>query len=334
MDINKQLLILQNISGNIPFYDKVLDVRGAPLKACAVDIFQMNIGKICNLSCKHCHVDAGPSRTEIMGIGIMQKCLEILTDYNIPIIDITGGAPELNPNLEWFIREAAKFNRRLMVRSNLAILHDDEYSKYIDIFAVNQVEIVASLPDYIGTKTNRQRGNGVFEKIIGIMRILNGRGYGRERSGLKLNLVHNPVGAYLPGSEKALEHEYKTRLRNDHGIVFNNLFCLTNIPAGRYLEYLIQSGNYEEYINELCNNFNPTALDNAMCRNTISVSWDGTLYDCDFNQMLDLEIDHGSPSNIFEFDIAKLGRREINVHNHCYACVAGSGSSCQGCTVS
>ena len=268
-----------------------------------------------------------------MGEAIMEKCLEILEANRIATIDITGGAPELNPRLEEFIREAAQLNRRLIVRSNFTILRDAPYRKYIDVYAANQVEIVASLPDYTGSKTDRQRGEGAYDEIVEMLQILNSTGYGKKQSGLILNLVHNPVGAYLPGSEKALEHEYKSRLSNNHGIVFNNLFCITNVPAGRYLEYLVSSGNYEAYIDELCSNFNPAALDRAMCREIISVSWDGTLYDCDFNQMLDIKINHGIPDNIFDFDMRRLSAREIMVDNHCYACMAGSGSWCQGCTV-
>jgi radical SAM/Cys-rich protein len=333
MTVSEQLGLLENINGHPPFYEKVLDGRQVPLRALAVDILQMNVGKVCNLNCKHCHVGAGPARTESMDRTVMEQCLEVLAACDIPTVDITGGAPELNPHLEWFIEKAAPLGRRLIVRSNLVVLYDAPYARYIDVFAAHGVEIVASLPDYTGARTDRQRGNGAFAKIVAMMQTLNGRGYGREGSGLALNLVHNPVGAYLPGSEKALEHEYRTRLGGDHGIVFNSLFCLTNIPVGRYLEYLVRSGNYEAYIGELCSRYNPAAVERAMCRNTVSVAWDGTLYDCDFNQMLGLRMTRGTPDHISRFDPAKLSSRVIAVNNHCYGCVAGSGSSCQGCTV-
>ncbi|OPY89169.1 MAG: molybdenum cofactor biosynthesis protein A [Syntrophaceae bacterium PtaU1.Bin231] len=333
MDIAEQLCILQNTTSHTPFYQKVLDDRQLPLTAYAVEILQMNVGRSCNLNCKHCHVEAGRARTEVMGREVMEACLDVLAGNDIPTIDITGGAPELNPDLAWFIAAAAPLKRRLIVRSNLVVLHDERYTRYIDIFAEHGVEIVASLPDYNGARTDRQRGTGTFDKSIAILKILNQKGYGAPDGRLALNLVHNPVGAYLPGNEQALEHEYRTRLGGDHGIVFNSLFSLTNIPIGRYLEYLVRSGNYEDYINDLCTNFNPSAVDRAMCRNTVSVAWDGTLYDCDFNQMLDLKISRGNPGHIRRFDIDKLSTREITVNNHCYGCTAGAGSSCQGCTI-
>jgi radical SAM/Cys-rich protein len=202
----------------------------------------------------------------------------------------------------------------------------------MNVFAQNKVEIVTSLPDYLETKSDRQRGAGVFGKVIDSLRVLNSLGYGMKGSGLLIDIVHNPVGAYLPGPQAALEHEYRERLLAEQGVHFNKLFRLTNLPVGRYLDYLIESGNFEDYLSDLCHSFNPAAVKNVMCLTTLSVGWDGSLYDCDFNQMLGLTVNHGAPSNIMNFDMDKLKNREIILNNHCYGCVAGSGSSCQGAT--
>jgi radical SAM/Cys-rich protein len=220
----------------------------------------------------------------------------------------------------------------LIVRSNLTLLLEEPYRHFMDVFAQNKVEIVTSLPDYLETKSDRQRGAGVFAMVIKALRELNSRGYGMKNSGLYIDIVHNPVGAYLPGSQAALEHEYHERLLTEQGVHFNQLFCLTNLPVGRYLDYLIESGNFEDYISALCHSFNPAAVKNVMCLTTLSVGWDGLLYDCDFNQMLGLTVNNGSQTNIMNFDMDKLKNRKIVINNHCYGCVAGSGSSCQGAT--
>ncbi|MFA5021435.1 MAG: DUF3641 domain-containing protein, partial [Patescibacteria group bacterium] len=235
--------------------------------------------------------------------------------------------------LEWFLREAGNLGKRLIVRSNLAILLDDAYAGFIDVYAKNRVEVMTSLPDCHNDKTDRQRGSGLFSRIIQAMKLLNQKNYGWEESGLVLNIVHNPVGAYMPGAQKELEAEYKRRLFNDHGIVFNRLFCITNMPVGRYLEYLLKSGNFEDYMADLCGAYNPQAAENVMCRSTISVGWDGVLYDCDFNQMLGLRVNHGMPYTIMDFNMEKLRSRQIVIGNHCYGCTAGKGSSCRGTTV-
>jgi radical SAM/Cys-rich protein len=332
MEACDQLRILGQI-GDIPsLSEKIRQANMFPLCAKGIDILQINLGKRCNLCCRHCHVDAGPQRTEIMSMPILDKCLEVLSSFPISTIDITGGAPEMNPHLEWFIEEAVRLNRRLIVRSNLTLLLTEPYRHFMDIFARNKVEIVTSLPDYLETKSDRQRGTGVFGKVIDALRELNSRGYGMKDSGLLIDIVHNPVGAYLPGSQTALEHEYHERLEAEQGVHFNQLFCLTNLPVGRYLDYLIESGNFEDYLSVLCHSFNPAAVKNVMCLTTLSVGWNGSLYDCDFNQMLDLTVNHGAPSNIMNFDMEKLKDREIVINNHCYGCVAGCGSSCQGAT--
>ena len=326
MEPAEQLRHLAWVPGDISFHSKLRD----PLVAEDIQIFQLNVGRRCNLACKHCHVSAGPQRSEMMERAVFEKCLQVLSEHPIGTIDITGGAPEMNPNLPWFIREAAKLGRRLLVRSNLMILHQDQYREYVDLYADNQVEVVASLPHYNAQRADRQRGEGVFSQVIRMMRELNAKGYGQPGSGLILDLVSNPVGAYLPGPQAHLAHEYRQRLAAEHGVVFNNLFVLTNSPVGRYLEYLIRTDNYEDYMTELINAFNWSAVDHVMCRNTLSVGWEGGLYDCDFNQMLALPVDHGAPSHIDIFDFDLLKTRRIVIANHCFACTAGAGSSCQG----
>jgi radical SAM/Cys-rich protein len=262
----------------------------------------------------------------MMSKETLQKCLEIIkaTD-SINTVDITGGAPEMNPHLAWFIGEIAKLNRRLLVRSNLIILLEDKYSHLIDVFADNNVEIVGSLPCYLEENVCQQRGKGTFERSIKALQILNQKGYGSGKGGEILNLVYNPVGAYLPGSQSELELEYKDHLKNNYNIVFDRLFCITNMPIGRYRDDLERNGELEKYEHALLDAYNPDAAENVMCRTTISVRWDGKIYDCDFNQILDLSI-----GDIDSFDAEKLAGREVNVGDHCFACTAGAGSSCQG----
>lgn len=330
MNAGEQLRILDRI-GDIPSLEGTIrKMNRFPLTAKGVEILQINVGKVCNLSCRHCHVNAGPQRTEVMSRPVLEKCLEVLCSSSITTIDITGGAPEMNPHLAWFIQEAAPLDRRLLVRSNLTLLLEEPYRHLMDVFVQNKVEIVTSLPDYLENKSDRQRGAGVFRKVIDALGELNARGYGQPESDLRLDIVHNPVGAYLPGSQAGLEHEYRKRLRDEYGVCFNQLFCLTNLPVGRYLEYLIASGNFEDYFSSLWHLFNPSAVDHVMCLTMLSVGWDGSLYDCDFNQMLGLSVNHGAPKNIMDFDFDRLKNREIVINNHCYGCVAGCGSSCQG----
>lgn len=327
MDAAEQRLFLCNIPGSQSFGEKLQQ----PLVAEDIQILQMNVGRRCNLTCKHCHVSAGPDRQEMMDRAVFEKCLQILSDYPIDTIDITGGAPEMNPHLPWFISEAGKLGRQMLVRSNLLILREPRYRHYVDLYADNKVEVVTSLPHYHAQQADRQRGAGVFDRVIQMMRVMNTKGYGQPGSDRQLHLVFNPVGAYLPGSQTALMHEYKQRLADEHGVVFNQLYCLTNCPVGRYLDYLIRSDNYDDYMSALVQAFNRSAVEGVMCRTTLSVAWDGKLYDCDFNQMLEIPVNHGAPTHIDIFDFEKLKTRRIEVANHCYACTAGAGSSCQGC---
>ncbi len=329
MEIKEQLEVLSN---SFSFSEKLREVGQYPIRTVEVDILQLNISRKCNLACKHCHVEAGPDREEMMSREVFERCLEVIGRSSISTLDITGGAPEMNPHLEWFIGEASKVAGRLIVRSNLVILKDERYRKFIDIYTRYGVEVCASLPHYDRERMDRQRGCGSFDGVVEVIGELNGRGYGIEGTGLVLDLVHNPVGAYLPGNQGALEHEYKVRLYEAYGIRFSNLFCIVNMPLGRYLEYLLRTGNFDDYMIELVNAFNPCAAKNVMCKNTLSVSWDGSLYNCDFNQMLCLPVNIGGRGNIMEFSPGDFGGCEIVVHNHCFGCTAGSGSSCQGAT--
>lgn len=332
MTPKEQLAVLENIRGVKNFAEILKATQSFPLKAAKIEVLQINLGKKCNLSCKHCHVEAGPRRMESMSRAALETVFKVLKQSPaITTIDITGGAPELNPNLEWFLNESAKLNRRLIVRTNLVILLEEKYRKFIEIYARNKVEVVGSLPDYHPEKADRQRGKGSFENCIKALKLLNDKGYGKIDRGLTLDLVHNPVGAYLPASQQALEQEYKKRLRDEYGVVFNQLFCIANIPIGRYLEYLLRTDNYTDYVRELFKQYNPRNVPDFMCRSMISVGWDGKLYDCDFNQMLGLTVFYPEIQTIDQFDYDKLSRREIVVLNHCYGCAAGSGSSCQGC---
>ncbi|MDZ4712447.1 MAG: arsenosugar biosynthesis radical SAM protein ArsS [bacterium] len=299
-----------------------------------IEIFQINMGKMCNQTCKHCHVDAGPDRKEIMTKETMMQCLEALENSDIQTVDLTGGAPEMNPDFKWFVEEIKKLNRHIIVRCNLTIILANPKFHYLPkFFSENRIEVVSSLPYYQKSNTDRQRGDGVFESSIKALKLLNESGYGKENSGLILNLVYNPTGAFLPANQSSLEKDFKTELFSKHGIVFNNLFTITNMPISRFLEYLLDSGNFEYYMEKLISSFNPSSVPNVMCRNTISIGWDGYLYDCDFNQMLDIKVNHSSPDHIKDFNTESLNSREIMTGNHCFGCTAGTGSSCGGAVV-
>lgn len=256
--------------------------------------------------------------------------MQALAKTDIPTVDITGGAPELNPHFRWLVEQASGLGRHVTDRCNLSVLLLPAQADLSEFLARHRVEIIASLPSYRANQTDAQRGDGIFEKSIEALRLLNRLGYGQSGSGLTLNLVYNPVGAFLPPKQDAIEAQFRKELRIRHGVEFNHLYTITNMPISRFLEFLVESGNYEGYMERLANAFNPTAATGAMCRYTLSVGWDGTLYDCDFNQMLDLPLSHGTPSHIRDFDAAQLHQRLIVTRNHCYGCTAGSGSSCGG----
>lgn len=332
-DSDNQLEVLQKAPERFPpFQQKLEEIGMMPLKPTGVEIFQVNMGRMCNQVCKHCHVDAGPDRKEIMTRETMQQCIDVIRDNpSLKTVDLTGGAPEMNPDFRWFVTELKELNRHVIVRCNLTIIMANK--KYYDLpqfYKDNNIEVVSSLPFYTASRTDRQRGNGVFEDSIKALQMLNEVGYGKDGSGLMLNLVYNPAGAFLPPAQEALEKEYKAALMKDFGISFNNLFAITNIPINRYLDYLLVSGNYEQYMEKLINAFNPAAAANVMCRNTLSIGWDGYLYDCDFNQMLDLKIACAGKQHISQFDLEAFNKRDIIVKQHCYGCTAGSGSSCGG----
>ena len=314
------------------FHEKMAGAGLFPLRPVAPAVLQINVGKMCNQVCKHCHVDAGPDRKEIMTRETMQLCLDSLAQTDIPTVDLTGGAPEMNPDFRWFVEEISKLGRKVLVRCNLTIIvANKKYHDLPEFFKKHGVEVVSSLPFYSADKTDRQRGEGVFEDSIRALRMLNAVGYGQQDSGLVLNLVYNPSGAFMPGPQAALQQQFKRALSKDFDIVFNELFAITNIPVSRFLDYLIESKNYAGYMEKLVTAFNPVAAVGVMCRNTISVGWDGGLYDCDFNQMLDLTV--ASPvQHIRDFDATTLGQRTIVLNQHCYGCTAGTGSSCGGAT--
>ncbi len=317
----------------IPFQQKLEGIGLYPLQPTSLEIFQINMGKMCNQVCRHCHVDAGPDRKEIMTRETMQQCLEVLQhSTSFTTVDLTGGAPEMNPDFRWFVEAIKKVNPRvkIIVRCNLTIIRaNKKYHDLPDFFKANSIEVVSSLPFYTKDRTDRQRGDGVFDDSILALQMLNAAGYGIENSGLALNLVYNPAGAFLPPAQPGLEKEFKERLKKDFNISFNNLFAITNLPISRYLDYLLQTGNYEKYMEKLASGFNPAAAANVMCRNTISIGWDGYIYDCDFNQMLELKVDCSS-KHITLFNARTLQNRSIVVNQHCYGCTAGAGSSCGG----
>ncbi|MBI4400404.1 MAG: arsenosugar biosynthesis radical SAM protein ArsS [Nitrospirae bacterium] len=326
----EQLRILASTEACPPFETRLHTAGLHPLHATGITVFQINVGKLCNQTCRHCHVDAGPDRLEIMTRETAELCIQALAWTDIPTVDITGGAPELNPNFRWLVEQATSLGRHVMDRCNLSVLLLPSQADLAEFLARHRVEVVASLPYFRPSQTDAQRGDGVFEKSIRALQLLNRLGYGTEDSGLLLNLVHNPVGAFLPPKQEAIEAQFRRELSRHHGVVFNRLYTITNMPISRFLEFLVESGNYEGYMERLANAFNPATAAGVMCRYTISIGWDGTLYDCDFNQMLDLPVGHKAPRHIRNFDPVQLQTRRIVTGNHCYGCTAGSGSSCGG----
>ena len=310
------------------FEQALADSGLAPLRASGIRVFQINVGKLCNQTCQHCHVDAGPHRREIMTQETAELCMSALRQTAIPTVDITGGAPELNPNFRWLVEQSRELGRHVIDRCNLTVLLLPSQSGTAEFLARHQVEVICSLPYFLAEQTDAQRGGGVFEQSIEALRRLNTLGYGRPDSGLLLNLVYNPVGAFLPPAQHAVEADFKRELGRRHGIEFNSLYTITNMPISRFLEFLLRSGNYERYMEKLANAYNPAAAAGVMCRDTISIGWDGALYDCDFNQMLDLPVASGMDMRDFRPEL--LAERRIVTGEHCYGCTAGSGSSCGG----
>jgi radical SAM/Cys-rich protein len=314
-------------------FERHLERAGlAPFRSTGIEVLQLNLGKRCNQTCAHCHVDAGPERLESMSAETVELALRVLAESDIPTLDVTGGAPELHPSFERVVAEGRRLGRRVIDRCNLTVLLSKPLEGLPAFLAEHGVEVVASLPHYRKLTTDRQRGEGVFEASIEALRRLNAAGYGVPGRGLKLVLVTNPAGAFLPAPQAALEAEWKREMARLHGIAFDELYTITNMPISRFLDWLIASGNLREYLQRLVDAFNPAAARNAMCRTTLSVGWDGRLYDCDFNQMLDLGTGFGAPAHLRDFDAASLARRRIVTGRHCFGCTAGAGSSCGGAT--
>ena len=317
------------------FGDVAAAAAAGPLRAGAVEVLQINVGKYCNQTCRHCHVDAGPDRTEIMSDAVVDACLDVIERQAIPTVDLTGGAPELHPRFRDLVAAASAAGSHVIDRANLTAFLMSEQRDLPAYLAGHGVEVVGSLPYYLARETDAQRGVGVFDRSLDALRMLNELGYGVEGSGLTLHLIANPVGAFLPPSQASMESDWRAELDRRYGVQFNRLYTLTNLPVGRYLEYLQDSDNLEDYVHMLAQSFNPATVPALMCRNTVSVGWDGGLYDCDFNQMLqiDLSDDGGSAparAPIFDLDLTRLAGRRIATGPHCFGCTAGAGASCGG----
>lgn len=311
-------------------FDEKLKSSGLDLFAVNIDTLQVNVGKLCNQACKHCHVDASPARTEIMTRATIDECLRVLREFQINALDITGGAPELNPHFRHLVTEARDAGAKVMIRHNLTVMFEENQTDLPEFFAQNEAEVICSLPYFLAAQTDAQRGGGVFEKSIEALRRLNAVGYGTDEK-LTLNLVYNPVGAFLPPAQTAIEADFKRELKSRYDVSFNNLYTITNMPIARFLDWLRRSRNEESYMTKLVNAFNPATVSGLMCRNLISVDWQGNLFDCDFNQMLELPVETGQ--TIFDFNPQKLANRKISTANHCFGCTAGTGSSCGGTVV-
>jgi radical SAM/Cys-rich protein len=315
------------------FDAKLAENRMFPLVRDAVKTLQINVGKLCNQACQHCHVDAGPNRAEIMPARVADRVIELLAaSPSIETVDITGGAPELNPNFRRLVGAARRLGRHVIDRCNLTVLFETGMEDLPDFLAANRVEITASLPCYTEGNVDQQRGRGAFEKSIRALRLLNGLGYGQPGSELPLNLVYNPLGPSLPPAQEALEAEYKKHLREEFGVKFHRLFTLTNMPISRFAAFLRNTGKYDSYARLLANNFNANTVSGLMCRSLVSVGWDGKLYDCDFNQMLEIPAaNETSPITIWNIsDLNGWRGRAIATARHCFGCTAGTGSSCLG----
>lgn len=309
------------------FKDRILSIQQQPLRAKGVDIFQVNIGYKCNMTCKHCHVAAGPHRNQEMDRETVETVLDVLKQNNINCLDITGGAPELNPLFRYLVEKASDSGKHVISRTNLTIFFEEGMNDLAEFYSMNSVEIIASLPYYTESEVDRVRGKGAFEKSIRALKKLNELGYADGSSDKKLNLVYNPSGTFLAPSQVTLEDDYKRELRKRFGITFDRLYTFVNMPIGRFKEYLILSKNLEKYMDKLEDAFTPLTLEGLMCKQLISVGWDGILYDCDFNQILGLTLNRDCPQYVRDFDYLRLSERPITVDEHCYGCTAGQGST-------
>ena len=309
------------------FGRKVAAVAAKPLQAVSLETLQVNLGYRCNMSCRHCHINAGPHRREAMTLDNIDRVLHIVDENPIKTLDLTGGAPELHPHFRYVVGMARALRKKVLVRSNLTIILEQGMEFLPSFYREQKVELIASLPSFERNGLERMRGPDVFDKSIEALRILNGQGFGRPGSGLLLHLVHNPNGAFLPPPQKSLEKRYKEILSTKYGLSFNNLFTFTNMPIGRFKDFLNRSGNHETYMEKLRAAFNPAALDNIMCRHMLNVAWDGSLFDCDFNQVVGCGVAEDYPANLRDFDYARLLARPIVFKEHCFGCTAGQGST-------
>ncbi|MBE7439005.1 MAG: arsenosugar biosynthesis radical SAM protein ArsS [Spirochaetales bacterium] len=318
----------EKLAGSYNFQDRLQESWGSNLQAVNISIFQINVGKLCNQACLHCHVEAGPKRTEIMTRSTMEQILTALDQTpGVTTADITGGAPELNPDFRWLVTRLKERGLHVIDRCNLTVLFEPGQEDLLDFLADNEVEVVASLPHFAAARTDRQRGQGVFDKSIDSLQKLNARGYGRD-GGLKLNLVYNPTGLLLSPNQKELEREFKKQLLDRYGIFFHSLYCINNMPISRFLDSLIRAGRFQDYMDLLVSAYNPATVAGLMCRYQVSIGWEGSLYDCDFNQMLELK---SNPiGHIRDWDAQRFASRFIVTASHCFGCTAGNGSSCGG----
>lgn len=336
-DPQQQLAALNALDlAQTPNQGQFEDTIAQPLRPAQLEIFQINVGKLCNMTCRHCHVDAGPDRTrENMDRQTIDDCLRALDQTAAHTVDITGGAPELNPHFRYLVDACVERGKHVIDRCNLTVLLLPRMQDLPTWFAERGVEVVCSLPHYRRLNTDAQRGDGTFEKSIEALRRLNAAGYGQGDPARVLTLMSNPVGAFLASGQAKVESDWKAGLIKNHGVSFDRLIALNNMPISRYLEWLEQSGNLQDYMELLVNSFNPGNVSGLMCRNTLSISWDGRLFDCDFNQMLNLEIqpENGQHPHIRDFS-PQLLKRQIVTNRHCFGCTAGAGSSCGGAIAS
>ena len=319
----------------MPLFAERLQLAGQSLRRYGVDVLQVNLGRYCNLACIHCHVESGPTRKEMMGRKNVDAVLQFLGRTRIPTLDITGGAPELHPDFDDLVKSVHRLGRHVIDRCNLTVIFEPGKDYLPEFFKAYGVELVCSLPCYSQENVDKQRGKGTFDASIRALQLLNEIGYGQTGTDLVLNLVYNPVGPHLPPPQDKLEQDYKGMLSKQFNITFNHLYCLTNMPITRYATHLKLRGEYTRYKELLESNFNAASLDQVMCRKLISVGWNGLVYDCDFNQMLEMPMldEHGKPLHIASLELDQVSTREIAVGDHCYACTAGAGSSCGGALV-